>query len=109
MKHTEEYRNRYGDVFVFTYQPEENIIFWQVKNGTFDYCRYGWENDVDPNDNRYNMVDPSGGPYVSSGMDAKFVIGSMKDLGLYVDYMSLNGRDLDKILSVNIHLKPQPK
>ena len=109
MKHAEEYKNRYGDVFIFTYHPEDNTIFWQVKNGTFDHCRYSWENNVKPEDNRYCMVDPSGGPYISSGMDAKFIIKSMESLRLYVDYMSLNGNDKDKILSVNIHLKQLPK
>lgn len=107
MKQTEEYTNRYGDVFVFTYDPETNTVLWQVKKGSFDHCRYGWDNDVSPNDNRYSMVDPSGGPYVSSGMDAKFLIKGLK--GLYVDYMSINANGKNQMISVNVHLKPQPK
>lgn len=100
----EEYKNRYGDVFLFTYDKETNTILWQVQKGSFDYCRYGWEDSVTAEDNRYNMVDPSGGPYISAGMESKFIIKDLK--GKYVDYLSLNTNDKNEILSVNIHLKP---
>ena len=103
----EEYRNRYGDVFLFTYDKETNTILWQVQKGSFEYCRYGWENNVTADDNRYSMVDPSGGPYISSGMESKFVIKKLE--GQYVDYMSLNTNDKKQIISVNIHLKPLNK
>lgn len=99
----EEYRNRYGDVFLFTYDKETNTILWEVQKGSFDYIRYGWENNVTAADNRYNMVDPSGGPYISSGMESKFVIKNLK--GKYVDYMSFNTDNDKKLLSINIHLK----
>lgn len=99
---TEQYKNRYGDVFTFSYDPEKDVILWQ---GEFEYCRYGWENNVTAADNRYNMVDPSGGPYISSGMQSNFIMKVLK--GKYVDYLSLNRNEDDtKILSVNIHLKP---
>lgn len=99
-KLTEQYTNRYRDVFTFTYDPETDKILWE---GNFEYSRYGWENDVSHEDNRYSMVDPSGGPYISSGMESKFIIPNLK--GRYVDYMSLNTNDKNEILSVNIHLK----
>ena len=57
----ETYTNRYGDSFVFTLLKDGNIQ-WE---GNFEYCRYGWPNDsVDI----INMVDPSGGPYLTEGM-----------------------------------------
>lgn len=103
MKHTEQYTNRYGDVFAFTYQPETDTILWEVVKGSFDYCRYGWEKDVTLYDNRYTMVDPSGGPYISSGMESTLIPSKVR--GRYVDYMSLNLDDNKNIASINIHLK----
>jgi hypothetical protein len=103
-KLTEQYKNRYGDVFTFSYDPEKDLVFWQ---GNFEYCRYSWENQLNEDGNRYCMVDPSGGPYISSGMESKFIISKLE--GKYVDYMSLNKDEGGKILSVNVHLKPLKK
>jgi hypothetical protein len=97
------YKNRYGDVFTFT-EDDDNNILWE---GDFEYCRIGYPNDytkaynayvadggklsfnefksvVHESDehNKYNrlvesfthkidMVDPSGGPYISAGMDLR--------------------------------------
>ena len=107
---TQEYKNRYGDVFTFTEDDDHNIL-WE---GNFEYCRIGMPNDytkaykeyLDDNSysdhcmplkqfkeevhkyddethqytyDKYNrmvkslkdeidMVDPSGGPYISRGM-----------------------------------------
>ena len=104
-----EYRNRYGDIYIFTKQEDGNVL-WE---GEFKYCRFGFPNvykeayqqyrkdggdmhiedfkkEVHHYDNvtfehseiskKYrslvysdmdtiDMVDPSGGPYISSGMD----------------------------------------
>ena len=54
-----EYKNRYGDVFKFTKDDDHNIL-WE---GNFEYCRWG----ITENDG-IDMVDPSGGPYLSRGM-----------------------------------------
>ena len=105
-----EYKNRYGDVFTFT-KDENNDILWE---GNFEYCRFGMPNDytraykaylkdnegkqslmtltqfkgavhnyddetlkydypeyiqmVDCLRDEIEMVDPSGGPYISRGM-----------------------------------------
>lgn len=61
--------NRYGDVFTFTKQEDGNIL-WE---GDFEYCRYGWPNNPDgtSNTNIINMVDPSGGPYITEGTNMK--------------------------------------
>lgn len=56
-----EYVNRYGEVFTFT-QLSEKEILWE---GDFNYHRVGF--DIDPN--ILNMVDPSGGPYIETGMN----------------------------------------
>ena len=102
------YKNRYGDVFTFTKDDSQDIL-WE---GNFEYCRFGMPNDYTEaydaycNDvgnlltmeefkeavhkyddvehkyilgdkyvrmvkslvNEIDMVDPSGGPYISRGM-----------------------------------------
>jgi len=104
------YKNRYGDVFIFTLQDDGNVL-WE---GNFEYCRIGMPNDytraykaylddreglneddilsleefkkdvheyqgnqylypeyvkmVDCLRDKIDMVDPSGGPYISVGM-----------------------------------------
>ncbi len=58
-----EYTNRYGDVFTFV-QLENSNIQW---GGDFEYVRFGFKDDP----NVVTMVDPSGGPYISEGMDMK--------------------------------------
>jgi hypothetical protein len=102
-----EYKNRYGDVFTFT-KDENNDILWE---GNFEWCRFGMPNDytnayktyceevgnlltmeefkkavhtydeikreyilgdyiklVNSLKNEIDMVDPSGGPYITRGM-----------------------------------------
>jgi hypothetical protein len=64
MLKTTIYNNRYGDNIVFS-EINENIIHMSGFN--MDYMRYGWtknENDID-------MVDPSGGPYLTVGFNLK--------------------------------------
>lgn len=56
-----EYVNRYGDKFTFE-KNENGNIQW---SGNFEYVRYGFEDN--PKD--VTMVDPSGGPYITLGMD----------------------------------------
>lgn len=51
--------NRYGDEFVFTLQDDGNIL-WE---GKFEYSRFNMTNDI------ISMVDPSGGPYLTEGME----------------------------------------
>ena len=100
MELTETYVNRYRDTFVFTYQEKKNSILWE---GSFEYIRYGFNSDANHEDNVLNMVDPSGGPYVCTGMKSNLV---MKELGgKYVHYMSANKDSEGKITSINIHLK----
>jgi len=113
-----EYRNRYGDIYIFTKQEDGNVL-WE---GEFKYCRFGFPNvykeayqqyrkdggDMHIEDfkkevhhyddvtfehseiskkyrslvysdmNTIDMVDPSGGPYITEGMDMKWIDKSFK-------------------------------
>lgn len=102
------YKNRYGDLFIFTKEDQSQDILWE---GDFEFSRFGWPNDyskayseylrdggdmeieefedavheydeenrqyvyekylklVTSNKSIINMVDPSGGPYITSGYD----------------------------------------
>jgi len=110
-----KYKNRYGDVFTFTEDDHQDIL-WE---GNFEYCRFGMPNDytkayeaylkdnehvqslmplqqfkeavheyddethqyiydkyvrmVSSLVNEIDMVDPSGGCYLSSGMSLDFL------------------------------------
>jgi hypothetical protein len=103
-KPTKQYVNRYKDLFTFTYDKKKNVILWE---GDFKYCRYGWDTDINSKQNILSMVDPSGGPYISSGMQSNLVIDEVE--GFYVDYLSANEDIKGKIKSFNIHLKPLNK
>ena len=54
----ETYKNRYGDEFTFTLQ-DDGTVLWE---GEFKYCRMSVEGGL------IKMIDPSGGPYIASGM-----------------------------------------
>jgi len=75
----ETIRNRYGDEFTFTLLEDGNIQW----SGNFEYVRIGYPNDYPSTYQEYvtngklmrsikhviNMVDPSGGPYLTEGME----------------------------------------
>lgn len=61
-----KYTNRYGYVFTFTKQEDGNVL-WE---GNFEYHRTGFANNSD----NINMVDPSGGPYITAGQMLSHVI-----------------------------------
>ena len=58
-----EYVNRYGDKFTFELNEIGNVD-WK---GPFEYVRIGFQDN--PED--ITMVDPSGGPFITLGMDMK--------------------------------------
>lgn len=70
MKTQSNYQNRYGDVYTFTKQ-EDNTILWE---GPFEYYRVGFA----PEEERITMVDPSGGPYIAEGMPFRYLGGEQK-------------------------------
>ena len=59
----QEITNRYGDVFTFEYNERGNIQW----SGNFEFHRFRFNEDQ----NDITMVDPSGGPYITEGMDMK--------------------------------------
>jgi hypothetical protein len=59
---TETYTNRYKDEFIFT-ELENGNIQW---DGDFTFSRYAYVSTSA--DSSIDMVDPSGGPYMASGM-----------------------------------------
>ena len=67
-----EYRNRYGDIYIFTKQENGNVL-WE---GNFEFCRFGYPNNPDGTSNLdvIDMVDPSGGPYIRAGQMLSHVI-----------------------------------
>ena len=75
----ETYKNRYGDEYSFTLQDDGNVL-WE---GNFKYCRYSVDNDV------IKMVDPSGGPYLASGMPATMAHSKAK--GIISSFTRNNG------------------
>jgi len=57
----EIYTNRYGNEFTFTEDPDGNVL-WE---GDFEYIRTSLNEDKG-----ITMIDPSGGPYLCSGMES---------------------------------------
>ena len=53
-----KYTNRYGDEFTFELNERGNIQW----SGEFKHCRFVGNDTI-------TMIDPSGGPYISSEMD----------------------------------------
>jgi hypothetical protein len=129
----ETYKNRYGDIYTFTFTSDGNIL-WE---GSFSYTRFAWPNDYTDAYNTYleqggtmplnefkkkvhewdeekkdyvmgrelvslvksdmtkiDMVDPSGGPYIGTGMEwmGKIVVGIEPQEGGYL----LVTKDIEK-------------
>jgi len=65
MKQTVKYSNRYGDDYTFTAQ-ENGTILWE---GPFDYYRVLY----DPETEQITAIDPSGGPFISTGFPFRYL------------------------------------
>lgn len=77
-----EYRNRYGDILTFN-KVDDTCI--EMKGGT--YYRMGF-NPKEPD--KYNMVDPSGGPYIAQGLDMGCFDSDWE--GMKVEYITYNSK-----------------
>jgi hypothetical protein len=66
----ETHTNRYGNKFTFTEDPDGNIL-WE---GNFEYIRTSLNENKD-----IIMIDPPGGPYLSSGMESTIVHPEIED------------------------------
>jgi hypothetical protein len=60
-----EYINRYQDKIIFE-EVSENIKML-LPEDVASFLRIGWKNDKDKENGVYDMVDPSGGPYITEG------------------------------------------
>ena len=87
---TTTYRNRYDDDISF-----ENVSDTEIRMSGYDpgMLRLGWSNKKKK---EYNMVDPSGGPYITPGTD----MGLFGFKGFYVveihpeeEYVTLKVRE----------------
>jgi hypothetical protein len=60
--------NRYGDTVEFIPISDTEIEFrvTQPNGEPSPYWRYGWK-DEEKDTGKYNMLDPSGGPYIGEG------------------------------------------
>lgn len=80
-KNTIEYFNRYNDKITFTLVDENTIKMEGGKDS-----RLGWKTDDQLKNKQYEMVDPSGGPYISSGDEMRYFNEDWKDM--FVDYIT---------------------
>lgn len=65
MKQLAKYQNRYGDEYTFTVQ-DNGTVLWE---GPFDYYRTLF----DPDKNAISAIDPSGGPFISTGFPFRYL------------------------------------
>lgn len=64
-----KYTNRYRDVYTWT-KLSENVYEFTMEGDSMQYCRYGGKEGVEGIDTSdLGMFDPSGGPYVTPGME----------------------------------------
>lgn len=64
-----EYVNRNNNVITFTTLEDQSVIMEGVER-----LRASYDQDLyEPGDNVYNMVNPSGGPYLEKGMSLKHI------------------------------------
>jgi hypothetical protein len=87
-----EYRfiNRYGNEILFIREGDS----FEMKGG--DYYRYLFNVDDEGNFLNYDAIDPSGGPYVSVGMDMGYIHKDLK--GLVIESIERNKDGEEKIL-----------
>ncbi len=81
--------NRYGNEILFI---KEGNTF-EMKGG--DYYRYLFNVDKEGNFLNYDAIDPSGGPYISVGMDMEYIHEDLK--GLVIESIERTKEGEDKI------------
>lgn len=58
------YRNRYNDRIIF--ESVDDSIVMTIPEETADYVRVGYYNNSEDEPTNFSMVDPSGGPFIST-------------------------------------------
>ena len=80
-----EFINRYQDVIIFEELSQGNIkMTFTEDSGLF--IRYGWKTDYDKENGVYDMIDGSGGPYITEGTNMGLFSKSWE--GKLVDYIT---------------------
>ena len=84
-----DFVNRYGDTISFVQSGD-----WTIRMIGGEYYRYGYTGKEPLN--QYNMVDPSGGPYIASGSDMGRFAKEWR--GLIVSHITVESVTNEKIL-----------
>ena len=79
-----EFINRYEDVIIFE-EVSGNIKMTFTEDSGL-YIRYGWKTDSDKENGVYDMIDGSGGPYITEGTNMGLFSKSWE--GKLVDYIT---------------------
>lgn len=86
--------NRYGNEILFIKEGDT----FEMKGG--DYYRYLYNVDDEGNFLNYNAIDPSGGPYISVGMDMEYIDKDLK--GLVIESIERNDEEGKIILKTKL-------
>ena len=86
--------NRYGNEILFIKEGDT----FEMKCG--DYYRYLYNVDDVGNFLNYNAIDPSGGPYISVGMDMEYIDKDLK--GLVIESIERNDEEGKIILKTKL-------
>ena len=81
--------NRYGNEILFIKEGDT----FEMKGG--DYYRYLFNVDNECNFLNYDAIDPSGGPYISVGMDMEYIHEDLK--GLVIESIERTKEGEDKL------------
>ena len=84
---------------------DRNVITFIEEGDTFemkggDYYRYLYNVDDEGNFLNYNAIDPSGGPYISVGMDMEYIDKDLK--GLVIESIERNDEEGKIILKTKL-------
>jgi hypothetical protein len=79
-----EFINRYQDVIIFEEVSGNIKMTFTGDSGV--YIRYGWKTDSDKENGVYDMIDGSGGPYITEGTNMGLFSKSWE--GKLVDYIT---------------------
>ena len=86
--------NRYGNEILFIKEGDT----FEMKGG--DYYRYLYNVDDEGIFLNYNAIDPSGGPYISVGMDMEYIDKDLK--GLVIESIERNDEEGKIILKTKL-------
>jgi len=86
--------NRYGNEILFIKEGDT----FEMKGG--DHYRYLYNVDDEGNFLNYNAIDPSGGPFISVGLDMEYIDNDLK--GLVIESIERNDEEGKIILKTKL-------